>query len=432
MNARPARAGLAAALALVLVGSSASASTTRDRYFPLDAATVAVGGAGDVVRVPDAARLLPGSRVLAGTADSARERAAERAWLAAGTVPVVPELGDDTLVRDALLDLRTLGLPDGVPVAGWPPAWHYVWPRDSALAAVALARTGHLREAEAVLDFLQRVQPPSGVFAARYLPDGSGVPDDRGPQLDGVGWALWALAGVTAAQPPSQRQAFVARYRTLLDRSTAAALAAVDTRDGLPRPSSDYWELPERQLTLATAALVRAGLQAAGPLYAGAGGADARARSRRAEEATVRLGAAITAAFGPDGYPRHRGGRSASTDLGAAFLLPPYAATADPAVLAAWRRAGDTMLRPAGGLAPGGSWPLDGVSWTTATSSYALTAAAVGDRPTALAWLRWLDAHRTAAGSVPEKVLADGRPASAAPLAWSAAAVVLTASTLSG
>ena len=34
------------------------------------------------------------------------------------------------------------------------------------------------------------------------------------------------------------------------------------------------------------------------------------------------------------------------------------------------------------------------------------------------------------AGSLPEKVLADGRPASVAPLAWSAAAVVLSADTL--
>ena len=37
------------------------------------------------------------------------------------------------------------------------------------------------------------------------------------------------------------------------------------------------------------------------------------------------------------------------------------------------------MLRPAGGLAPGGSWRDDGISWTTATSSYALAAAALGD-----------------------------------------------------
>ncbi|MFL6026209.1 MAG: glucoamylase, partial [Friedmanniella sp.] len=117
---------------------------------------------------------------------------------------------------------------------------------------------------------------------------------------------------------------------------------------------------------------------------------------------------------------------------GVVFLLPPFASGARPDVVAVWRDAPRAMLRPAGGLAPGGSWPDDGVSWTTATSSYALAAAAVGDRAASVGWLRWLDEHRTAAGSLPEKVLADGRPAAVAPLAWSAAAVVLSAAELSG
>ena len=112
------------------------------------------------------------------------------------------------------------------------------------------------------------------------------------------------------------------------------------------------------------------------------------------------------------------------------FLLPPFAPTAPPEVVAAWRTAPRHLLRPAGGLAPGGSWPDDGISWTNATASYGLAAAALGDRPVATAWLRWLDEHRTTAGSLPEKVLADGRPATVAPLTWSAAAVVLGADSL--
>ena len=70
------------------------------------------------------------------------------------------------------------------------------------------------------------------------------------------------------------------------------------------------------------------------------------------------------------------------------------------------------------------------MSWTTATSSYALAAAASGDREVALDRLRWLAAHRTPEGSLPEKVLADGRPAAVAPLGWTAAAVVLAADEL--
>lgn len=39
--------------------------------------------------------------------------------------------------------------------------------------------------------------------------------------------------------------------------------------------------------------------------------------------------------------------------------------------------------------------------------------------------LGWLATHRTGAGSLPEKVLFDGRPAAVAPLAWTAANVLL-------
>ena len=134
-----------------------------------------------------------------------------------GRSRTVPELGADRdLVRDALLDLHVLTTTYGVPVAGWTGPWRYVWPRDAAFAAVAFARTGHADDAERVLDFLGRVQPGSGVFQARYLPDGSGVPDDRGTQLDGAGWALWATAGVADALPPERRAAFVARHRPLV------------------------------------------------------------------------------------------------------------------------------------------------------------------------------------------------------------------------
>jgi glucoamylase len=89
------------------------------------------------------------------------------------------------------------------------------------------------------------------------------------------------------------------------------------------------------------------------------------------------------------------------------------------------------MARPAGGLAPGGSWRRDGVSWTNATASRAMTAAFIDHRDEALTRLRWLDQHRTAAGSLPEKVLPNGQPAAVSPLAWTAAAVVITADELS-
>ena len=167
----------------------------------------------------------------------------------------------------------------GVPVAGWSPAWRHVWPRDSALAAAALARTGHPADAERIVAFLGRVQPASGLFAARYLADGRGVPDARGIQLDGVGWALWATAQVAAERAGGEPAAFVRRHQPLLDRSTAAAWAAIDNPRTLPPVSADYWEVRERRPTLSTAALLAAGLESAADLYAVLG--DAAAARRR-------------------------------------------------------------------------------------------------------------------------------------------------------
>lgn len=358
-------------------------------------------------------------------AEVVRAPAAEQAaWLAAGTVPQVLELGESTMFTDALRDLHALGQPDGVTVAGWAGPWRYVWPRDSGLAAAALARTGHLSDAVRILDFLQRMQPESGVFQARYRPDGSGVPDDRGEQLDGLGWALWATSRVAAGVPPADRAGFVRRYQSMIDRSTATTLALIDNRRSLPPVSADYWETREWRLTLATAAMLHAGLQAAAELYASVGDVEGQ---RRAGDGAGRLASAIERRFGPDGYPRHLGGRADSVDLGVDFLLPPFSSHVDPGVVRAWRHAGEVMARPAGGLAPGGSWRDDGLSWTTSTSIHALTAAALGDREQAVRWLRWLDQHRTSTGSLPEKVTAAGAPAAVAPLAWAAAAVILTA-----
>jgi GH15 family glucan-1,4-alpha-glucosidase len=424
------RGPLTACLCLLLIvmisSSGLVAHRNLDTTIPLDAVAVAVGPDGAVVEVATPDELVPGTRVLAGMPDSldlAREQAA---WLAAGTVPQVSGLDSD-MVALALLDLHVLSRTYGVPVAGWSDPWRYVWPRDSALAAAALARTGHTADAERIVGFLQQAQPESGVFQARYLPDGSGVPDARGVELDGLGWALWATAQLAAELPQSDRTAFVQRHRRLVDRSTKAALGSIDNPSSLPPPSADYWEVKETKLTLATAAVLCAGLESGAQLYRILGEVGA---AEQAGSAAQRLRAAIGAAFGQNGYPRRLGGRSDSTDLGVDFLLPPVGSTVDRAVVQAWEQAPLLMWRPAGGLAPGGSWRRDGVSWTNVTASRAVTAAYLGRRDEALARLRWLDQHRTAAGSLPEKVLPDGQPASVSPLAWTAAAVVITADQL--
>ena len=415
-------------LVLALIGSSGLlAQRNRSATLPLDAVAVAVGPGGGLVEVAAADGLVPGSRVVAGMPDSldlAREQAA---WLAKGTVPSVAGLSSD-LVATALLDLHVLSRPHGVAVAGWSEPWRYVWPRDAALVASALARTGHYVDAERIVGFLQHVQPESGLFQARYLPDGSGVPDSRGIELDGIGWALWATDQVAAELNQADRTAFVKRHLRLIDRSTQAALSSISTPSSLPPASADYWEVKEKRLTLATAAVVCAGLESGARLYQALGEVDG---THAAAVGATRLRVAIKKDFGHNGYPRHLGGGSDSVDLGVDFLLPPLSSGVDETVVRAWQGAAALMSRPAGGLAPGGSWRRDGVSWTNATASRAMTAAFIGHREEALARLRWLDQHRTAAGSLPEKVLPNGQPAAVAPLAWTAAAVVITADQLS-
>jgi GH15 family glucan-1,4-alpha-glucosidase len=70
------------------------------------------------------------------------------------------------------------------------------------------------------------------------------------------------------------------------------------------------------------------------------------------------------------------------------------------------------------------------VSWTPETALFGLAAAATGRRDDAAAVLTWLRDHRSPAGSLPEKVLWDGRPAGVAPLSWTAALLLLTVSEL--
>lgn len=438
---KAARVGIA--LGAILVAAVSVAPTGPTATINLYADGVALRGDGSVTSIEagEGAQYVPGSRVLIADAQSdasaAHLAAAQQAWLAesrrcgAGT-----SYAD--LVTDALLDLNTLlepGLPDGVAsasgaiVAGWSPRWRYVWPRDGAFAARALAETGHAGDALRILGFLASVQASDGSFAARYVPTGDGVPDTRADQLDGVGWSLWAIDGVLSAisrDDPTGLDRARDDVAAMAMRSLDHLLEVTETADRLPPPSSDYWERSEDSLTLGTATVVLAGLESAARLPDVVGAERAEAAQVRAAEVRD----AIAARFAP-GYLREAShpfvgdGRDAATS----FALPPFVAEL-PGAERAWRLSVAEMARPAGGVAPGASWKSDGISWTPETSLYALTAAALGEIEAAEDWLVWLDEHRTASGALPEKVLADGSPAAVAPLAWTAANVVLTACAL--
>lgn len=321
------------------------------------------------------------------------------------------------MARRALLDLRMLTLPDGEVAAAWFGAWRYLWPRDASFVAAAYVSTGHRREAARVLHALQRRQRPDGEWEARYLLGRPGVPDDRPRQLDAVGWVPWAVWLWWRA---GERGPGLEGLWSTVELAADAA-ARSPSPDGLPPAGPDYWESRAGEVTLGTAAPLLLGLRAAADLAEGTGRPGPAARW---SAAAVRLQEALTDRFAAHGYPRTPAAGSGA-DAAVTWLAPPFAA-ADSDVAAAVRASARRLRLPGGGQLPGADWPGDRtVAWTPETAMFALAAASSGERRRAEAGLGWLERHRTRLGSLPEKVSDQGQPGSVAPLAWTAALVVL-------
>ncbi|WP_424641081.1 hypothetical protein [Embleya sp. AB8] len=377
---------------------------------------------GGVIPGPDGPIVLPTDTPAAPPTE------AERAWLAEGTVPGGTGRYREMAER-ALLDMRVLSRPDGSVAAAWYGIWKYVWPRDAAWVAAAFTATGHDREALAVLRRLATLQRPDGTWEARYRLDGGPVGDRRAAQLDGNGWVPWAIWFWYVHQDPKAPETVAALgelWPTVRGASDAAAgrLGA----DGLPPRGSDYWETRTDQVTLGTAAPLSAGLRASADLARRTGDA---AGAQRWAGASARLDHGIEAAFGPHDYPRTASAKGGA-DTAVTWLGPPFAAP-NAKVAGAVRKSAELLTLPNGGILPGEHWAGDPTAaWTPETASFALFGAASGDRAGAESRLSWLADHRTAYGSLPEKVDAHGKPASVAPLAWTSATVVLALAALDG
>jgi GH15 family glucan-1,4-alpha-glucosidase len=357
-------------------------------------------------------------------------------WLATGDVPnggsAVPDGTRKTyeeMAARALLDLRLLTRPNGASLASWYGAWRYSWPRDSAFTAVAFTMTGHSSEARRILRFLASVQHDNGLWAARYHPDGTAVADGRDPQLDSLGWVLWA-SWLFRAQAPGAA-AELPELWTMVTRAADHLAASLDA-EGLPPPSSDYWERKPsteedpRRPTLGVVGPVLAGLRSATALALNFVRAD---KASQWGKAATRLSEAVTQQFTPYGYPRSpiEGGLM---DTSVTFLAPPFA-PADGAVTAAIADAFHRQSLPNGGVLPGEKWSGNPeVAWTPEIGLFALAAASSGRAGDALDHLDWLASHLTPLGVLPEKVDAAGDPASVAPLGWTASLVLLTLTAL--
>jgi len=396
----------------------------RRAEVPLYSETVAFSAPGvrELVPAGHPDAVVPGTRVLAARPLSTMLVEDEQAWLE-GCAPWVGralDVGDDVL-RSALLDLRALSVSLPVCVAGWSEKWRYAWPRDVSFVATALARTGHPDHAAEQLTFLQEVQRHDGWFEARYDLRTRRTPDQRVAQLDGSAWSIWGAQQLSLAAPDRAAE-LLTPLRPMLRLSASRLIASLDARTQLPMAASDYWELVERSVTLGTAASVLAGLRSATVVLPLVG---ETALAQRTAAAAESLATSVHGQFGPKGYPRMLDDPAA--DAAVTFLAAPIGGgPIDHGVLTAMGHAQTAMTRPAGGVAPGAQWKDDGISWTPETALFAAAWAASGERDRAEALLRWLGAHRTDAGSFSEKVLYDGRPAAVAPLAWTAALVVIS------
>lgn len=389
----------------------------------LGVAALVAGAAAGPRAMPPEEQLIsaPGYRAQPAYADHGQETADLR-WLASGTVPGTGTAWED-MARWALVDVHTHMETNGTVAAGPGGPWDHFWPRDGSFAAVALSRSGHAGDAASVLDRLARLEfDPAVGFQARYAMDGTAL-TDRPRQSDGCGWVLWAIAEVRRDAPAGVPP----RAAELRDRCVRTLTGLVAGGQRLPPPSPDYWEVPVTRTSLGTVAPMLAGLSAAGRDYVATGDLDAATQVR---STVARLASTVAREMGP-GYQRF--GDSGGLDASLVVLLPPFTAGGDlPAgMVRAVGQAASHYQReasqPAGGVAPGVQWlKPGGASWTPQTALLGLSDAAAGHDEAAGQRLDWLDAHRTAYGSLPEKVTRTGRPAGPAPLVWTSSIVLLT------
>jgi hypothetical protein len=279
----------------------------------------------------------------------------------------------------SLLTVRALtSARTGAVAAGARDGWAYVWPRDAATAALALAGAGHSDDARAIARFLTGLDLAA---AARFGEDGEPIPG-RAAQGDALGWVDAAAKASGVASPA---EAFAWRDRADYQESTPGTYL--------------------------------------GNAVAGAGGREADAA------AAVR----ILREFGtPDGLVRTAGDPGSGLDSAAGWAVRPFDLSA------LFPAAERTLLQLAEdgtpyGITPGEGWEGGEDPWMapTAWSAWALAELATeggeaADRRAAIGLLRDLRRASTPAGALPERVGAHtGIPTSTTPLLWSSAFAIL-------
>lgn len=352
-------------------------------------------------------RYLPGTNVLRTVARFGDERtvvvrriggpsaaAADHRWLARAR-----PLGNEAprwaraMYRRSLLVLRALtDRHTGAVAAGARDGWAYVWPRDAATVAIALASAGYRPEAKRIARFLLGLDLDA---AARFRGTGAAVPG-RAAQGDAVGWVA---AAAHAAALPDIAPDGLAQWQ---DRA--------DYQEGDP---GDY--------------------------LANAIASTASDEPQIGRVGTRRQQVSLSEAFEtPQGLVRVAGDAGSGLDSSAAWAVRPFP---QPSVFPAARRTLLWLAAHSGrfGIVPSEDWHGGDDPWTAPTtwSAWALaalaregdgrpTSRAMGDRRGALRLMADLRRAATPLGLLPERVDArTGIPTSTTPLAWAHAFAIL-------
>ncbi len=331
----------------------------------------------------------------------------------------------------------------------------YVWPRDGAIAALALASAGDFNASRRFFEFCKDVISPHGYFMHKYRPD----------KALGSSWHAWIENGNKRLPIQEDGTALViislwnyyqlskdlefveSVYNPLVKSAAEFMCSYIDEKTNLPKPSFDIWEM-KYGISTFTSACVYGALDVAAK-FAKLFGKDASAKKYDKTAQSIKI--AINEILWDEKisyFVKHlqTEGKLDVFDktIDASTFFGIYKYSLLPLGDEKLVRAHNTMFNKlavksgAGGIArfegdlyhhPGGNIP--GNPWIITTlwnTQYKIEhIKSEQDLPEIVSDLTWVTQKALPSGVLPEQVNAyDSSPLSAAPLTWSHAEYVIT------
>jgi len=163
------------------------------------------------------------------------------------------------LFNESLVNIRTHVSSNGAIVASGDSdmlyygrdTYSYVWPRDAAISAIALAKSGDFNASRRFFEYCNEIIDPAGYFLHKYRPDTS----------VGSSWHPWIRDGKPALPIQEDETALVicalwthfelskdlefieTIYNSLIKSAAEFMVSYRDKKTGLPKPSYDLWEM---------------------------------------------------------------------------------------------------------------------------------------------------------------------------------------------